>query len=281
MLAIPKVPIGAPGDPQPIIGVALCRMSCVMQSGSAFHFRASADNRAILANCPHVDANFRRAGTAFRSQHRPQPHGRARKSSLMLVAIVHVVVIYLLTLSPAREAIVNASALMVTLIRESPRAEQRPVDLPTPRPAKLQPVAIEPVPVPLPTIVTAPTDINVSAIAREAPAAAVIAVQAPVAAATVVAPPRFDANYLTNPAPVYPALSKRLGEEGRVILRVHIDASGNSMEVEIRASSGSPRLDTAAIEAVRRWKFVPAKQGEKVVAAWVLVPINFSLRNTA
>ena len=91
--------------------------------------------------------------------------------------------------------------------------------------------------------------------------------------------PRFDADYLTNPAPAYPALSRRMGEQGRVLLRVFVHADGSAGQVEIRESSGFERLDRAARDTVTRWRFVPARQGERPVAAWVLVPISFSLRS--
>jgi protein TonB len=68
-----------------------------------------------------------------------------------------------------------------------------------------------------------------------------------------------------------------MGEQGRVVLRVLVNADGRPEQVELRGSSGSPRLDGAALETVRRWKFVPARQGERPVAAWVLVPISFRL----
>ena len=93
-----------------------------------------------------------------------------------------------------------------------------------------------------------------------------------------VVPPRFDAAYLDNPAPVYPAAAKRAGEEGRVLLRVLVSADGRAQAVEIARSSGSELLDQAALDAVRRWRFVPARRGEADVAAHVQVPIVFSLR---
>ncbi len=89
--------------------------------------------------------------------------------------------------------------------------------------------------------------------------------------------PRFDAAYLDNPAPSYPPLSRRAGEQGRVLLRVHVTADGLADDVQVRESSGFARLDTAAQETVRRWRFVPARQGDRQVAAWVIVPINFAL----
>jgi protein TonB len=58
---------------------------------------------------------------------------------------------------------------------------------------------------------------------------------------------------------------------------VLVNAEGQPEQVELRTSSGSPRLDGSALETVRRWKFVPARQGERPVAAWVLVPISFRL----
>lgn len=92
-------------------------------------------------------------------------------------------------------------------------------------------------------------------------------------------PPRFDADYLHNPSPPYPALSRRLREQGRVLLRVHVSAQGQPEVVELRESSGYARLDQAAREVVSRWRFAPARQGEKAVAEWVLVPIVYSLRS--
>lgn len=92
-----------------------------------------------------------------------------------------------------------------------------------------------------------------------------------------VTAPVFDASYLENPEPAYPALSRRLGEQGRVILRVLVNAGGTTDEVQLRASSGHGRLDEAARDTVRRWKFVPARNGAEPCAAWVLVPISFRL----
>jgi protein TonB len=111
--------------------------------------------------------------------------------------------------------------------------------------------------------------------AAEAPASRPVAAE-PVAAPKLVAP-RFDAAYLSNPPPAYPPLSRRLGEEGKVVLRVFVEPDGQPAQVEVRTSSGHARLDDAALGAVRRWRFVPARRGEAAVAAWVLVPLNFTL----
>ncbi len=90
-------------------------------------------------------------------------------------------------------------------------------------------------------------------------------------------PPRFDAAYLHNPEPEYPSLSKRLGEEGRVLLRVLVNIDGQPDQVELRQSSGHARLDQAALDTVKRWRFSPARKGSDLIAAWVLVPLSFQL----
>ncbi|MBN9424605.1 MAG: energy transducer TonB, partial [Candidatus Accumulibacter sp.] len=78
---------------------------------------------------------------------------------------------------------------------------------------------------------------------------------------------------------VYPPMSRRLGEEGKVVLRVRVSAQGLPLAVEIRQASGYARLDEAARAAVERWRFVPAQQGGEAVEATVLVPLAFALDN--
>lgn len=97
-------------------------------------------------------------------------------------------------------------------------------------------------------------------------------------AAPALTQARFDAAYLNNPAPTYPPFSLRLHEEGRVLLRVNVSAAGGALAVQLAQSSGHPRLDKAAREAVTRWRFVPASRGGEPIDAWVLVPIHFSLQ---
>lgn len=94
-----------------------------------------------------------------------------------------------------------------------------------------------------------------------------------------IEPPKFGAAYLFNPAPTYPTLARRLGEEGRALLRVLVAENGRAETVAIESTSGSSRLDQAAVAAVKRWEFVPAKQNRENVSAYVLVPINFALTN--
>jgi len=93
-----------------------------------------------------------------------------------------------------------------------------------------------------------------------------------------IAPPQYDAAYLSNPPPLYPPLAKRLNIEGRSIVRVLVNPSGKPEQIELVQSSGSTLLDRAALNAVRRWTFIPARQGTEAVPAWVEVPIRFHLQ---
>jgi len=84
-------------------------------------------------------------------------------------------------------------------------------------------------------------------------------------------------DYLENPAPTYPALARRLGQEGTVLLRVDVDTKGNPTRVSLQKSSGFPLLDNTAIQSVKRWKFKPAQVAFFAVSATVDVPITFRL----
>lgn len=92
-----------------------------------------------------------------------------------------------------------------------------------------------------------------------------------------VVAPDYEADYLNNPPPAYPRLSRRLREEGEVELRVRVSPQGQPITVELSRSSGSQRLDDAALRAVRQWRFEPAREGSRAVEAWVRVPILFKL----
>ena len=92
-----------------------------------------------------------------------------------------------------------------------------------------------------------------------------------------ITPAEFDAAYLQNPAPSYPPLSRRMGEQGNIMLRVYVNELGKAETATIKKSSGFDRLDSAAVEAVKNWRFIAAKQHEQLVASWIQVPIKFIL----
>ncbi len=100
---------------------------------------------------------------------------------------------------------------------------------------------------------------------------------APVVAPTGLEWPSADADYLQNPRPAYPALSKRLGEQGQVVLRVFIEADGTANKAEIKQSSGFDRLDQAALNSVLRWRYVPGKRAGVAQSMWFNVPVRFVL----
>jgi protein TonB len=89
--------------------------------------------------------------------------------------------------------------------------------------------------------------------------------------------PSTRAEYLQNPAPNYPPASRRAGEQGKVVVRVLIGADGTAREAELRQSSGFDRLDRAAVDTVRKWRYVPGKRNGVPEAMWFDVPINFVL----
>lgn len=90
---------------------------------------------------------------------------------------------------------------------------------------------------------------------------------------------RYDVTSLNNPKPPYPVSARRNGAQGRVVLSVQVSASGASNEVLLKRSSGHAVLDAAALQTVRRWRFVPAHRGATPVDSWVDVPIIFRLES--
>jgi len=92
-----------------------------------------------------------------------------------------------------------------------------------------------------------------------------------------VEPPSSDADYLQNPKPPYPPLSKRLGEQGKVVVRALIGLDGTAQQAQIKQSSGFDRLDQSALATVQRWRYVPGKRAGIAEAMWFNVPITFVL----
>lgn len=89
--------------------------------------------------------------------------------------------------------------------------------------------------------------------------------------------PITHAKHLHNPPPPYPRQSRRLGEQGRVLLAVEIDINGAASQAVISISSGYPRLDRAALETVLKWSFIAGKNEGIPQKMWVNIPINFVL----
>lgn len=109
-----------------------------------------------------------------------------------------------------------------------------------------------------------------------APAAAAIGPSAAATPETVTRQARPQGGYQVRPS--YPATPRRLGIQGTALLRVHVLADGRIGDVLVEKSAGHPELDDAATDAVKRWRFDPARRGSDAVAMWVLLPVEFKLR---
>lgn len=227
---------------------------------------------------------------------------RVSHGALGMVLAVHAGMLFALAGYQKVLPPVVEQAISVSLV--APEAKLEPVTAPKPLPVKPQPVNPTAKPVQktaTPQTASAPKDYELQ-LAAKAPdaASAPVPEQKPAARLAETTPslqpvaakvaeatppkeepieqPRFNADYLDNPAPTYPALSRKLREEGRVLLRVRVDVSGHPAQVTMHESSGFMRLDERAADTVRRWKFQPARQGGQPVEAWVIVPIQFSLK---
>lgn len=217
----------------------------------------------------------------------PPDENRASRGrrTLAIVAVVGVHLLALIAIVHAAlrpEPPLPVQALAVRMVELPPPAPPR-IEAPKPVPPKAPPKRVRtppPVLAAAPSVPLAPTVFAVPPQPEPVVAApAPVATPAPVAAAAPIVDARFDADYLQNPPPVYPATSRRQHEEGRVVLRVRVSRDGRPLSVEVRQSSGFSRLDEAAKSAVERWRFVPASQGGEPVESSVLVPLNFTLSN--
>lgn len=198
-------------------------------------------------------------------------------ASVTGAAAAHAVLIVVVAVVVPTEQLKNAIQPMAVRLVEILPDLPKPKPPEPPKPKKLQP----PPQLPLLTSTT-PNDAAPAFVVPPqppAPSKAPPIDAAPAPAPVAITAARFDADYLHNPKPVYPHASRRLGEQGKVLLRVFVSAAGLAEKVEIKLSSGFARLDQAAEDAVARWRFVPAKRGEQAVAAWVQVPITFQLES--
>ncbi|WP_053213988.1 energy transducer TonB [Pseudomonas sp. Q12-87] len=183
--------------------------------------------------------------------------------------------------------------MTIEFSQPAPPVVEPPPPAPIPQPAAEPPPPVEdelavkpppPKPIPKPKPVLKPPPKPVAKAVEQPPAPPApsqpVAAPAPPAppAPKPLTPPSASAGYLKNPAPEYPSLAMRRGWEGTVLLRVHVLASGKPGEIQIQKSSGRDQLDDAALAAVKRWSFVPAKQGDVAQDGWVSVPIDFKIK---
>lgn len=199
--------------------------------------------------------------------------------------LVHVVVFVWMPAWQHRTAEATVPVLDVVLVAATPRAvvaepaavtpaptatPQRRIETrqaeALPRTAQPAPAATEAAPPPAAASAEAPR----IAVENKTPVASVEA---------MVTPPLFNAAYLRNPAPVYPPVARRSGDQGTVMLKVLVSPEGAPLRIELDQSSGSKSLDGAALEAVKGWRFVPARRGTQNIEGWVRVPVVFKLES--
>lgn len=165
--------------------------------------------------------------------------------------------------------------------KRPPAPTKKPVARKTdnpPVPARKPVAAPKPVPAPLaPADALTPRPPSTSMAAGPATGEPVPAPAPPPPVATQVELPSSNASYLQNPAPVYPPISKRLGEQGRVLVRVLIGPDGRPQKAELKRSSGFDRLDRSALEYVMKCRYVPGKVGGVPQAMWYEAPVSFVL----
>jgi protein TonB len=96
----------------------------------------------------------------------------------------------------------------------------------------------------------------------------------PANATVVEAIPRYS----QNAPPSYPAIARKRGYEGTVVLEVLVRPDGRVGDLRIITSSGHKTLDKSAMKTVKRWQFEPGRRGDETVAMWVRVPVDFRLQ---
>lgn len=212
-----------------------------------------------------------------------QSHEReARLAGFFVVLAVHGAVLYSLWQYRFLPTQSETTTLFVNLLREPPKP--KPFKPPLPKPQAVKRVKpIEPPP-PQQLVVQAPV---VSPSEPVAPALPTPKIEAPFepapppSSAEPAAPVALAGNLAMvcpeRTPPAYPSLSRKLGEEGKAVLRVELDENGLIDRATVKTSSGYARLDEAALSAVKHWRCNPAQRQGVAVRAIALQPFNFVL----
>lgn len=215
----------------------------------------------------------------------PSRAGFAWRGLVLTLTLHALALAALLTYTPVRQALGLESVLMIDFIQPAPPpVPEPPKEQPKPQEMKVVRRSVKPV-APLPVLTAAanaPSPLQVAAAPEPQKAEPPIeaASPAPPRAAPPAAPITVSGvEYLRPPQPQYPPMSRRRGEEGRVVLRVLVNAHGRPERAEIQKSSGAERLDEAARRAALEALFKPHVENGQAVAVWAIVPIVFSLES--
>ncbi len=205
---------------------------------------------------------------------------RTMSARMATVVLAHAILFYAVY-SGMLTRMVDAAiphAVMVTFVA--------PVQAPPPAAPKVVPMAqIAPpampfVPVPVVQVVVQQSNaISASHTPPPVVPAPVQAVAAPAPAPVASAPKTITSgvDFIQAPQPVYPQMSKRMGEQGKVVLRILVNEKGLPSQVQVQSSSGSSRLDEAGRQAVLRALFKPYIEDGRPVSVYVIFPLNFEL----
>jgi len=191
-----------------------------------------------------------------------------RGGPLAAVIGIHVAIIYLLAVSmgvvDAPKFVQPIEAVFIPEATEQPEPEMPKIKPDIPQIA--EPTAEPPPEIQFDEVVAPPAETPMPASNNA------------VAATEAVGTTAQELKTSTRIEPTYPPASRRASEEGTVRLKVLVDESGRPKDVQIAQTSGFSRLDEAAKQAVRRWKFVAAKNtGGQAVSVWTQVSITFRL----
>ncbi|HSD75260.1 MAG TPA: TonB family protein [Steroidobacteraceae bacterium] len=191
-----------------------------------------------------------------------------RAAAACAVLGLHVVAIY--ALANSHTELLNGFSpppLQVMLVPEAVAAGELP---PPPR-VKLEPpqIDLEPPSVPLIELPEPEESTAITVALERKPAAD--------SAPTGVPPLVSEVEYAVAPQPGYPSASRRLREQGLVVLRVLVDERGRAQQLSVHESSGHERLDHAALDAVARAAFKPYIANGLAQRVYVLIPIEFAL----
>ena len=206
---------------------------------------------------------------------------RAKFGPLAMVLAVHALLFYFVY-SGMLGRMVDAAvpqAVLVTFIAPPPPPKAPPPAAPKVVPlAPLTPPVLPQVPVPVIQVALAPVNtitVTQAAVPVANVPAPAVAVSAP--ASTGLKTITSGIEYIQTPQLVYPPMSLKMGEQGKVLLRVLVNESGKATQVQVQTSSGYARLDEAGRQAAMRAVFKPNLEDGRPVAAYVLVPFTFSL----
>lgn len=219
--------------------------------------------------------------TSVLRRHGQRDEDRAdRGAGIAVVVLLHAAVIAaLLQIGAVREALVETAPLFVSFIapdapKEEPVPPAPPPPTPKPRPPSRLIASERPVTTPTEFVAPpAPVEEPVAPAAVEASPAP----PAPAASAGMAPKVITAVQYLRPPRVEYPMASRRLGEQGRVIVRVLIDKTGHAERVELHQASTHPRLNEAALKAAREALYRPYSENGEPQVVWALVPMLFEL----